>query len=150
LALGAVASPAAAQDRPQRACEAIEQRINALAAFTSTFCTPAGGQRPGTYSFFLVSQATVFGNEELKKLWVVVAVAAAGSVLNQDPSLPADRITLADSQTLARERTSFALPAASARRLQDRLRRGEIDADAMYAAVLKELRPERPGKGPGR
>jgi hypothetical protein len=148
LALALHPRPArAAEDRAQKACEAIEYRINALAGFTSTFCTPAGGKRPGSHSFFVLSQATVFGDEDRKRLWLVVAVAAVGSVLNEDPSLVVEDLSLSDSQTIARERLVFAMPAALAKRLQERLRRGQIDEAAMYAEIARSLREERAGKG---
>lgn len=152
LAGAMLAAPARAEDRAQKACEAIEDRINALAPFTSTFCTPAGGKRPGSYSFILVSQATVLGDEDRRKLWLVLSVAAAGSVLNEDPGLAVEDLSLADSQTLARDRTTWTLPAALAKQLQQRMRRGEIDADGMHAAIEKGLRknraPARPGREP--
>jgi hypothetical protein len=146
LALGA--APAGAQDRAQRACEAIESRIDALVSFTATLCTPAGGKRPGAHSFFLVSQATVLGDAARRKVWLVVAVAAAGSVLNQDPSLAVEELSLSDSQTIARERVTWVMPAALAKELQGRHGRGEIDVDAMYAEIEKGLRQVRGGKKP--
>jgi hypothetical protein len=144
------AAPTLGQDRARKVCEAIEARVNALASFTSTLCTPAGGKSPGTYSFILLSEATVFGDDDRRRLWLVVTVAAAGSALNEDPALPVDELSFSDSQTLARERATFTLPAALAKRLQRSLSRGEIDVDAMYLEIRKGLREERAGRKPGR
>lgn len=134
-------------DRAQKACEAVEYRADALAGFTSTHCTPAGGKRPGWHSFFVISQATVFGDEDRKRLWLVVAVAAVGSALNEDPSLLVEDLSLSDSQTVARERLVFTMPAVLAKRLQERLHRGQIDEAAMYREILGALREERARKG---
>jgi hypothetical protein len=142
-----LATAQAAPDRGQKACEAIEYRIDALAGFTSTICTPAGGKRPGTLSFFVLSQATVFGDEDRKRLWLVVAVAAVGSVLNEDRSLAVEDLSLSDSQTVARERLVFTMPASVAKRLQERLRSGQIDEAAMYREIVGALREERAAKG---
>lgn len=148
LALAAGVAPArGAGDRAQKACETVEYRVNALAGFTATFCTPYAGKRQGTFSLFVLSQATVLGDEDKKRLWLVVAVAAVGSVLNEDPSLPVEDLSLSDSQTIARERLAFALPASLAKQLQDRLRRGQIDEAAMYREIERNLRKEPARKG---
>lgn len=148
LALATGVTPVrGADDRAQKACETVEYRVNALAGFTATFCTPYGGKRQGAFSLFVLSQATVLGDEDKRRLWLVVAVAAVGSVLNEDPSLPVEDLSLSDSQTIARERLAFALPASLAKQLQDRLRRGQIDEAAMYREIERNLRKEPARKG---
>lgn len=119
------------------ACYEIEKAMNALATFTTTTCLPAKG-KGGAVSFLLLSDASVFGVEKAEKAWLLVAVGAVGSVLNDQPSLRADEVLLSDMDH-TRRRVGYVLPAASCRSLQRQVSRDQIDLATMYTSIRRQL-----------
>jgi len=135
-AVDAPDNPVAAQ-AGQAACYEIEKLINALATFTTTTCIPAKG-RAGDVSFLLLSDSSVFGVEKAEKAWLLVAVGAVGSVLNNQASLRADEVLLSD-MAHTRRRIGYVIPASSCRRLQEQASSDHIDLSTMYASIRRQL-----------
>lgn len=119
-------------------CYDIEKTINALATFTTTSCFPAKGKAAGAVSLLILSDQPVFDDAKARKGWLLIAVAAVGSSLNDRPEVRADEVLFSDA-VRTQSRIGYVLQAATAKMLQRKVKSEQIGIDAMYAAIEREL-----------
>lgn len=115
----------------------IAKNINLVADFTNTLCIPAKGRQPGFVSFTILSEKPVFGTSSEQK-WLLVAVAAAGLALNDDPSTNAEELCLSDTN-LVTEGKYYVINAATAKSLQQQVSSGTITLEQMSSALTQSL-----------
>jgi hypothetical protein len=140
LPTGAVEPTQDEIDRAVAICVEIEGPIDALADFTDTKCLPAGVAAPGGANFFLLSEKPVFSVEASKKAWILTCMGAVGFVLNDKrPTFKADEVVLSDVERM-KSRTGYMVKATVLKSLQRRVKNDELDLDAAYAELLKNLR----------
>lgn len=120
----------------------IEKNVNTLVDFTSTSCIPGAGSEAGTTSFILLSSEPIFSVEAAKKPWIIVAVGAAGDVLNRNSSVPVENIVLTDS-SLMKRRIIHVIPAERVKSLQRKISSDQITLDQLYREILKSLKQQR-------
>lgn len=118
-------------------CNNIAKNINLVADFTNTLCIPAKGRQTGFVSFTILSEKPVFGTPSEEK-WLLVAVAAAGLALNNDPSTNAEELCLSDTN-LVTEGKYYVINAARAKSLQQQISGGTITLEQMSSALTQSL-----------
>ena len=118
-------------------CSEITKKIDAVARFTPTYCGPATS-KAGVLSFGIVAAKPVLSVVASRRTWLLATIDAVGYALNKRPSVTVDELALSDD-TMMTKRINYLFPASLAKSLQRQFVNKQIDTEALYAAIEKNL-----------
>ncbi len=114
-------------------CEQSTKVINLLADFSDTKCYP--GKTPaGERVLVYMAEKPVFYIRQAKQGWLMVVAATAGKALREAPDVKVAFIFVTDARSLA-QGEAYKFPAATAMKLQRRIKNEEISLDQFYSEL---------------
>lgn len=119
-------------------CNEIGSAVRLLVKYTNTECT-YGANQDGGLDLILVAVEPVFAVKASRDAWLVVAVGATAQATHTSPA-KTGRVILSDRTMIAQAR-GFALPTATARTIQSRMKAGELDLAGAVAEIDAALVP---------
>jgi len=135
----ALITGAAAQTGPQvtpeqkALCQAIEKSLSTLAQ-----CRVGGGNTKESVSLLVVSLVPVWDDDDAKQGWLESLVEGAGAALNAAPSIKVDDVIIL-APALISEKIAYAVPAASLKSLQSRVKDGSLKLEDVTPILVKDF-----------
>ena len=105
-------------------CNEIGSAVRMLVKYTNTECT-YGANQDGGLDLILVAVEPVFSVKASRDAWLVVAVGATAQA-TRSSTAKTGKLIVSDRTMIAQAR-GFALPTATARAIQTRIKAGELD-----------------------
>jgi hypothetical protein len=114
----------------------VEEKLNQAAKFTQSRVFPNRPTSDSPVGFVVLSAKPVFENPKTKFLWLVLAVASVGHILNEFPAVDASEAWFSDS-AMAKQGKAYALPCPVIKSLQKKNMRNETTLEELYSEILR-------------
>ncbi len=124
-------------EKAGKIAEKITADVNTIFNSAQTTCIPAQNEDGASLDFVLFTSDDIFSTPARKKLWMVACAGAVGSVLNDTPNLRLGKMGMSDSKMIATGKV-LTIQIDSVKRLQKKVKLGEITIDEMYSSLISE------------